>query len=121
MAKIKKTEQPVDNKINESSQNEETQQSTEKVEEKAEEKAEEKVEEKVEEKAKRLKQDGLKIDRTNTATTDIPDNVLRILKLFRNMSELYVSKSGSVFTPDTKPSLRGNAILYKNPFYNSKS
>lgn len=50
----------------------------------------------------------------------IPANIQRILKIFKNMPELYVKPTGGVFTPDTKPSIRGNAILYKNPFYNSK-
>lgn len=55
------------------------------------------------------------------AEPEIPANVQRILKAFNNMPELYVSNTGRVFTPGAKPSLRGNAILYKNPFYNSKS
>lgn len=52
---------------------------------------------------------------------EIPDNVKGILKAFNNQPELYVSATGRVFSPGAKPSLRGNAILYKNPFYNSKS
>ena len=56
-----------------------------------------------------------------TAEPEIPANVQRILKAFNNMPELYVSSTGRVFSPGAKPSLRGNAILYKNPFYNSKS
>lgn len=52
---------------------------------------------------------------------EIPDNVKGILKAFNNQPELYVSTTGRVFSPGAKPSLRGNAILYKNPFYNSKS
>lgn len=55
------------------------------------------------------------------AEPEIPANVQRILKAFNNMPELYVSNTGRVFSPSAKPSLRGNAILYKNPFYNSKS
>ena len=55
------------------------------------------------------------------AAPEIPANVQRILKAFNNMPELYVSNTGRVFSPGAKPSLRGNAILYKNPFYNSKS
>ena len=55
------------------------------------------------------------------AEPEIPANVQRILKAFNNMPELYVTSTGRVFSPGAKPSLRGNAILYKNPFYNSKS
>lgn len=62
-----------------------------------------------------------KSEKGATATKDIPANIQRILKVFKNLPELYVSEAGRVFTPDAKPSLRGNAILYKNPFYNSKS
>lgn len=51
---------------------------------------------------------------------EIPVNVLKILKVFNDHEELYVSATGRVFSPEAKPSLRGNAILYKNPFYNSK-
>lgn len=57
----------------------------------------------------------------NSNNDEIPFNVKRILKLFKNYPELYVSKTGGVFTSDTKHSLRGNAILYKNPYYNYKS
>lgn len=52
---------------------------------------------------------------------EIPFNVKRILKLFNNYPELYVNNAGGVFTTSAKHSLRGNAILYKNPYYNSKS
>lgn len=51
---------------------------------------------------------------------DIPENVLHVLKAFCNYPELYVNKCGGAFMADTKPSIRGNAILYKNPFYKSK-
>ena len=59
--------------------------------------------------------------KTTIAESEIPANVQRILKAFNNMPELYVSNTGRVFSPGAKLSLRGNAILYKNPFYNSKS
>lgn len=49
----------------------------------------------------------------------LPDHVKRALRKFPNMKELYISRSGGVFTPDTQPSLRGKAILYQNPYYKS--
>lgn len=55
-----------------------------------------------------------------TKVEEIPANVQSILKAFNDQPELYVSSNGRVFSPTAKPSLRGNAILYKNPFYNSK-
>jgi leucyl aminopeptidase (aminopeptidase T) len=90
-----------------------TENSEEVTEAKAEEVTEAKAEEPV---AKAPKQ-----KKAATAEPEIPANVQRILKAFNNMPELYVSSTGRVFTPGAKPSLRGNAILYKNPFYNSKS
>ena len=51
------------------------------------------------------------------ALDDIPLYAQNVLRRFSNCPELYVTRAGSVFSPDTKPSLRGDAILYKNPFY----
>lgn len=50
---------------------------------------------------------------------EIPDYADRLLKMYSDCPEIYVAPSGSVFTPDTKPAIRGNAILYKNPYYNN--
>lgn len=50
---------------------------------------------------------------------EIPKSAARLLKLFANYEELYVSESGSVYTTDTKLAIRGNAILYKNPYFNN--
>lgn len=51
----------------------------------------------------------------------LSEHVVRVLKVFKTMPELYVTPTGGAFAPDTKPSIVGKAILYKNPFYNSKS
>lgn len=56
---------------------------------------------------------------TATQAEDIPEDVKSILKCFPNEEELYVSKFGGVFPKDSEPLARGNAILYKNPFYKS--
>lgn len=40
-----------------------------------------------------------------------------ILKVNCKYQELYIDKQGSVYTIDTLPNIRKNAILYKNPFY----
>lgn len=61
------------------------------------------------------------VDVKDSAEEEIPFNVKRILKLFNNYPELYINNAGGVFTPSAKHSLRGNAILYKNPYYNYKS
>lgn len=72
-------------------------------------------------KTKTEKQDeeGLNNTPDTNVVQEIPDNIQRILKIHRNMPELYIDKFGGVFTVDTKPSIRGNAVLYKNPFYKS--
>lgn len=47
-----------------------------------------------------------------------PDSyTLDILKAFPANESLYVDKHGGAFTADTPKSIRGNATLYKNPFY----
>lgn len=50
---------------------------------------------------------------------DIPEDVKSVLKCFPDEEELYVSKFGGAFPKDSEPFVRGNAILYKNPFYKS--
>ena len=53
------------------------------------------------------------------ATTDIPPYADLILKSFTGYENLYVDTSGGVFIPGTPASIRGQAILYKNPYYQS--
>ena len=50
---------------------------------------------------------------------ELPDYAKRVLKLYDNEPYLYVTAKGGAFRPDSKPSERGGAILYKNPFYKS--
>jgi hypothetical protein len=58
-------------------------------------------------------------DKQNAGETgEIPDEVKKILQRYPAEEILYVDRFGGVFTPGTKPDLAGNAILYKNPFYN---
>lgn len=49
----------------------------------------------------------------------IPINARILLEVFHNYDELYVDRLGGLYTKDTKPELRGAAILYKNPYYKS--
>lgn len=49
----------------------------------------------------------------------IPEAAKRILKVFSNHEKLYVSADGRVYTADSKPAVVGNAILYKNPYFNN--
>lgn len=47
-----------------------------------------------------------------------PDSyTLDVLKAFPTNESLYVDKHGGTFTTDTPKSIRGNAVLYKNPFF----
>lgn len=47
-----------------------------------------------------------------------PDSyTLDVLKVFPTNESLYVDKHGGAFTTDTPKSIRGNAVLYKNPFF----
>lgn len=47
-----------------------------------------------------------------------PDSfTLEVLKSFSTNESLYVDKHGGAFTADTPESIRGGAVLYKNPFY----
>ena len=60
-----------------------------------------------------------KAKKANSKDAQEPDeDVKRVLKSFPTYEYLYVNKQGGVFAPDTKPTLVGGAILYKNPFYN---
>lgn len=50
-----------------------------------------------------------------------PDSfVLGILQSFSTHETLYVDRHGGAFTPDTPVGIRGDAVLYANPFYKSK-
>jgi hypothetical protein len=48
-----------------------------------------------------------------------PPSVEAILKSFPAYESLYIDSHGGIYTPTTAPVVRGNAILYKNPFYKS--
>ena len=58
-------------------------------------------------------------DATAAQSENIPEDVIAVLKCFPDEEELYVSKYGGTFPKDSEPFVRGNAILYKNPFYKS--
>lgn len=53
----------------------------------------------------------------DTASSDIPDSVVGLLKIYKNLPGLYVDKSGGVFLTDTAEQVRQEAIFYKNPYY----
>ena len=51
------------------------------------------------------------------AKVDVPDFADRLLKPFPGYPELYIDSHGGTFIPPTSASMRGDAILYKNPYY----
>lgn len=57
------------------------------------------------------------ISQQTVAVEELPDYAKRVLKLYDTEPELYVTPKGGVFTKGTDPSVRGAAILFKNPFY----
>ena len=51
---------------------------------------------------------------------DIPKDVLKILAIFPEMEFLYVGKGGGIWTKGTPESIRGKAVLYKNPYFKNE-
>lgn len=51
-----------------------------------------------------------------------PDSfVLGVLQSFPAHGSLYVDRHGGAYTPGTPTSIRGDALLYTNPFFKSKN
>ncbi len=50
---------------------------------------------------------------------ELPDYVKRVMQLYSDTPEMYITPQGGVFPADSKPSNKKGAILYKNPFYKS--
>ncbi len=48
---------------------------------------------------------------------EIPTFVDKLLKTYARYSALYVDVKGGVYTEDAQPIVRGDAILYQNPYY----
>jgi hypothetical protein len=46
-----------------------------------------------------------------------PPSVEAILKSFPTYESLYIDSHGGIYTPNTAPVVRGNAVLYKNPYH----
>ncbi len=51
---------------------------------------------------------------------DIPEDVLKALSVFPEMEFLYVGKGGGIWTKGTPESIRGKAVLYKNPYFKNE-
>lgn len=45
------------------------------------------------------------------------EHTLDILRAFPAYASMYIDTQGGIYTPDTPEKLRGNAVLYKNPYH----
>ena len=52
-------------------------------------------------------------------TENFPPIVEAMLKAFPSHEKLYIDSQGGVYTQNSMPCIRGNAVLYKNPYYKS--
>ena len=52
-------------------------------------------------------------------TANYPPFVEAMLKAFKNYESLYVDSHGGTYAPNTSAEVKGNAILYKNPYHKS--
>lgn len=58
--------------------------------------------------------------RSEKSNKEEPDSfTLEILKSFSNYESLYINRKGGTYVPNTPESIRGSAILYKNPYFKS--
>lgn len=55
--------------------------------------------------------------KTDVNSDEIPAFVDKLLKTYARYSALYVDAKGGVYTEDAQPIVRGDAILYQNPYY----
>lgn len=54
-------------------------------------------------------------------TENIPEYALSVLKIYPNYPELGICPAGGVYPIDSKLAKNHGAIIYKNPFYNTKN
>lgn len=62
--------------------------------------------------------DGPKVEEA-TEEVVIPKHIDKILKIFTNLEQMYISKYGGVFPVETDESLTKGCTLYKNPYFNN--
>lgn len=65
----------------------------------------------VEAQAKKVKSDPV------TEELKADEYTLNILRTFPSYASMYIDRQGGIYTPDTPEKLRGNAVLYKNPYH----
>lgn len=56
--------------------------------------------------------------KTEPVAGPVPDALVSdVLRAFSGYETLYVDRHGGAFSPDTPPSIRTGAVLYRNPFF----
>ena len=54
---------------------------------------------------------------TNEEKRETDPHILAILKKFPAYESLYIDTHGGTYTPNTPATIRGKAVLYKNPYF----
>ena len=54
---------------------------------------------------------------TNQEKRETDPHILAILKKFPAYESLYIDTHGGTYTPNTPATIRGKAVLYKNPYF----
>ena len=49
--------------------------------------------------------------------SEMPEKVKDLLKSFHHLEEAYIDAQGGVFSKNSDKSIRGAAVLYKNPYF----
>lgn len=57
------------------------------------------------------------ITKVAEVTGELPKHVKKLLETYSKYAALYIDTKGGVYTEETQPNLRGDAILYQNPYY----
>lgn len=64
-----------------------------------------------------VQEKSVEIANESVAENPIPPHALDLLKKYPRYESLYIDSHGGTFTPNTPASVRGKAVLYKNPFF----
>ena len=54
---------------------------------------------------------------TNEEKREADPHILAILKKFPSYESLYIDTHGGTYAPNTPATIRGKAVLYKNPYF----
>lgn len=58
------------------------------------------------------------VKKNESTEAKIEKHIDDILKVYTQYKSLYIDHNGGVFTSDTNKNIRGNSILYQNPYFN---